>query len=216
MGQCCACLRGILSSSGIEMSSSIHNNLQAEVLAVDVSAQQHSIDPEMSAPSIEITNDSSSQISGHGLALVDTTVEQDQAYWEWKVHVRGETGSKVPMFGVSNKRNSKFYEILADSSIPEEKHGTKFMCAVPGLEDGDVIGVVVQQSELPMIQLYKNGEIQDGFLVSRFRGTVYPSVYLPQSPGNGFSATFLYTEKQFIHGSPSPTITPLIAERSLM
>jgi hypothetical protein len=109
---------------------------------------------------------------------------------------------------------STFYEILASSSVPPEQHGTKFMCTVSDLKDGDVIGVVVQQSELPMIQIFVNGEIDDGLQVTRFRGTVYPSIYLPN--GANVSATFLYTDEQFVHGPPGPQFQPLIAERSLM
>ena len=217
MGQCCSCIRRMLSSSGIEMSSAGANNSAAEAFMVGESATQvHSIDVAMSAPSIKTSNELGSEVSGHGLALIETAVEQERAYWEWSVKMSGETSATPPMIGVSNKRNSKFYEILAESSIPEEKHGTKFMCPVPNLKDGDVIGVVVQQSELPMVQLYKNGELQDGLLVARFRGTVFPSVYLPQISGGTMSATFLYRDDQFVHGSPSPQITALIAERSLM
>lgn len=109
---------------------------------------------------------------------------------------------------------STFYEILASSSVPPEQHGTKFMCTVSDLKDGDVIGVVVQQSELPMIQIFVNGEIDDGLQVTRFRGTVYPSIYLPN--GANVSATFLYTDEQFVHGPPGPQFQPLISERSLM
>jgi len=157
----------------------------------------------MSAPTIQTSIDSSDEVKGHGLALLDVTVEQDRAYWEWRVRMNGDaTSSWPPMFGVSNKRNAKFYEILAESTVPPEKHGTKFMCTVPNLKDGDVVGVVVRQSEIPMIQLYLNGEAQDGLVVSRFRGTVYPSVFLPECSKGSISASFLYREDQFVHGSP--------------
>jgi hypothetical protein len=112
------------------------------------------------------------------------------------------TSGWPPMFGVSNKRNAKFYEILAESTVPPEKHGTKFMCAVPGLKDGDVVGIVVQQSEIPMIQLYVNGEVKDELNVTRFRGTVYPSVFLPECSEGSMSASFLYRDDQFAHGPP--------------
>jgi len=175
--------------------------------------QVHSINPEMSAPSIEVANDLGNEVKGYGLALTDVSVEQESCYWEWRVRTGGNPTATV-MVGVSNRRNSKFYEILASSSVPPEQHGTKFMCTVSDLKDGDVIGVVVQQSELPMIQLFVNGEVEDGLQVTRFRGTVFPSIYLPQ--GANVSASFLYTEEQFIHGPPGPQFHPLIAERSLM
>ncbi|KAL7537253.1 hypothetical protein ACHAXR_010985 [Thalassiosira sp. AJA248-18] len=210
MGQCCSCIKKRLSD--IEMSD---NATSDELLAGESMPQVHSIDIAMSAPSIKIANDLNNEVTGFGLALADVPVEQDRAFWEWRVKIeKNEGGCPLLMFGVSNKRNSKFYEILAESGIPPEKHGTKFMCSVSNLNDGDVIGVAVQQSEIPMIQLYRNGEIQYESQVSRFRGTVFPSVYIP--PESTTSATFLYREDQFVNEIPSPGLEPLIAERSLM
>mmetsp|Transcript_33384 Transcript_33384/g.61290 ORF Transcript_33384/g.61290 Transcript_33384/m.61290 type:complete len:203 (+) Transcript_33384:57-665(+) len=202
MGQCCSCVKNGNSSETSD-----------ELLADEPIQQIHSIDEGMSAPSIVIANDLNNEVTGFGLALADVNVEQDRAYWEWQVKVGGNSGSATLMFGVSNKRNVKFFEILAESTIPPEKHGTKFMGAV-SLNDGDVVGVAVQQSEIPMIQLYLNGLILDGGEITRFRGTVFPSVYVPS--GSEISATFLYRDDQFIHGPPKPDLTPLMAERSLM
>ena len=187
----------------------------SDELLGDAVPQIHSIHVAMSAPSITIANDLKNEVNGFGLALADVPVEQDRAYWEWRVQISNPSDYNNIMFGVSNKRNQKFYEILAESSVPPDKHGTKFMCSVSNLKDGDVIGVAVQQSEIPMIQLYLNGEVQDGGQVIRFRGTVYPSVYLPPR-GSEISATFLYREDQFVRGPPRPGLEPLIAERSLM
>lgn len=198
MGECCSCLRFF--SSDIEMSD---NSRTEDFMAGQAMPQVHSIDISMSAPTIQSSADSSDVVNGHGLALADVTVEQDRAYWEWRVRMNGDaTSGWPPMFGVSNKRNAKFYEILAESTVPPEKHGTKFMCAVPGLKDGDVVGIVVQQSEIPMIQLYVNGEVKDELNVTRFRGTVYPSVFLPECSEGSMSASFLYRDDQFAHGPP--------------
>lgn len=206
MGRCCSYIGRFLPFCDVEAENS------DEQLAGDSVPQVHSIDAAMSAPSIAIAGDLGNEVNGFGLALADVSVEQDRTYWEWQLKA-GDPSDL--MFGVSNKRNCKFYEILAESTLPAEKHGTKFMRALKNLKDGDVVGVCVQQSELPMIQLYLNGEIQDEGQISRFRGTVFPSVYLPPS-GSAISATFLYREDQFIHGPPSPGLEPLIAERSLM
>ena len=196
---------------GIELSSGAD---AIDIEADDVPTQQvHSVDAGMSAPSINVANELGNEISGHGLALIDCPVEQDRAYWEWRVKISNPGGTSL-MFGVSNKRNAKFYEILAESTVPPAKHGTKFMGPVM-LNDGDVLGVVVNQSELPMIQFYLNGDkVQDGGEVSRFRGTVYPSIFIPE--GSSVSALLLYGEDQFLHGPPNSSFTPLIAERSLM
>ena len=194
MGGCCSCLKSFLSGSEIKITDPRTEDLKTS----ESMPQIHSIDIEMSAPTILTSIDSSDEVAGHGLALADVTVEQDKAYWEWRVMMKGETAScSYPMFGVSNKRNAKFYEILAESTLPPQKHGTKFMCAVPNLSDGDVIGVVVRQSEIPMIQLYLNGTVQDELVVTRFRGAVYPSVFLPECTVGAMSAKFLYKEDQF-------------------
>lgn len=212
MGQCSSCIRRFLPFlSDIEMSSTDQHSPTDELLAEEAMPQVHEIDAAMSAPSITIANDLKNVVTGFGLALADVPVEQDSAYWEWRISNHSGDGA-VLMFGVSNKRNSKFYEILAESTVPPEKHGTKFMSPISNLNDGDIVGVVVQQSEIPMIQLYVNGEIQDR--VSRFRGTVFPALYLPQ--GSEMSATFLYREDQYVKGPPVPNLPPLMAERSLM
>ncbi|KAL7444820.1 hypothetical protein ACHAXM_009454 [Skeletonema potamos] len=216
MGQCCSFCKRFLPSSVIELSGAADGTTTDESLLDNINTPQvHSINHEMSAPSIEVANDLGNEVKGYGLALTDVSVEQESCYWEWRVRTGGNSTATV-MVGVSNKRNSTFYEILASSSVPPEQHGTKFMCTVSDLKDGDVIGVVVQQSELPMIQLFVNGEVEDGLQVTRFRGTVFPSIYLPQQGANNVSASFLYTEEQFIHGPPGPQFHPLIAERSLM
>ncbi|KAL3792271.1 hypothetical protein ACHAW5_001097 [Stephanodiscus triporus] len=200
----------------MELGDAANSTRDAEQVASDSVPQVHSIDSAMSAPSITVTGDIMNEVCGNGLALADVPVEQDRAYWEWRVKMvnPGSSGAcSTLMFGVSNKRNPKFYEILAESSVPASKHGTKFMCSVSNVKDGDVVGVLVQQSEIPMIQLYLNGEVQDGGEISKFRGTVFPSVYLP--PGSA-TATFLYAADHFVHGPPRPGFEPLMAERSLM
>ena len=51
------------------------------------------------------------------------------------------------------------------------------------VENGDVIGVAVQQSDFPMVQFSLNGESLHLSAINRFRGTVYPAIYLPAVGG---------------------------------
>jgi hypothetical protein len=51
------------------------------------------------------------------------------------------------------------------------------------VSNGDTVGIAVQQSDLPMIQFLLNGEPLPDLIVNRFRGNVYPSVYLPDNDG---------------------------------
>ena len=49
--------------------------------------QVHSIDSDMSAPSIRIRGELNNEISGYGLALAGVSAEPDRAYWEWRVKI---------------------------------------------------------------------------------------------------------------------------------
>ena len=103
--------------SNVEMATSEGGPTSDELLGDSV-PQVHSIDVAMSAPTITVSNDLKNEIIGYGLALADVPVEQDRAYWEWRVQMSNSSGdcSNI-MFGVSNKRNQKFFEILG-----EKKH----------------------------------------------------------------------------------------------
>lgn len=61
------------------------------------------------------------QLSGMGLALIGTTVEQDAAYWECHIEVpdSDEGTAYEVMFGVATKKDRKFYDALA-----EQEEGT--------------------------------------------------------------------------------------------
>jgi hypothetical protein len=51
------------------------------------------------------------------------------------------------------------------------------------VSQGDIVGIAVQQSDLPMVQFLLNGEPLPSLSVNRFRGAVYPSIYLPENDG---------------------------------
>jgi hypothetical protein len=56
------------------------------------------------------------QLSGMGLSLVGTTIEQDAAYWEVHIDVPDDdkgTAYEV-MFGVATKKDRKFFNALAE------------------------------------------------------------------------------------------------------
>lgn len=54
------------------------------------------------------------QLSGMGLALIGTTVEQDAAYWECHIEVPDPEAAYEVMFGVATKKDRKFYDALAE------------------------------------------------------------------------------------------------------
>jgi len=87
------------------------------------------IDGEMSAPTIQVSNENQT-VLGHGLAVVDCAVnsstQNDTSYWEWHIEESmngsalevegGGDNDNCLMFGVSTKRNQNFYEILSNSA----------------------------------------------------------------------------------------------------
>ena len=91
-------------------------------------------------------------------------------------------------FGVATRKDRAFYgrilsDDVSDTTSSEFDDGTALMRPVSRLRHGDVIGVAVQQSDLPMIQILHNGEPLPDCTITRFRGTVYPAIYIP--PGAG-------------------------------
>eukprot|EP00566_Odontella_aurita_P027394 CAMPEP_0113540462 /NCGR_PEP_ID=MMETSP0015_2-20120614/8492_1 /TAXON_ID=2838 /ORGANISM="Odontella" /LENGTH=169 /DNA_ID=CAMNT_0000440265 /DNA_START=203 /DNA_END=712 /DNA_ORIENTATION=+ /assembly_acc=CAM_ASM_000160 len=165
----------------------------------------------MSSPKVQIDGP---KVSGVGLALAGVPVEQDAAYWEW--HIDGsEDDSGALKFGVATKKDGKFYkalEIQADDgdSTPEED-GTALMKAIP-VVGGDTVGVAVQQSDLPMVQFLLNGEPLHDLAINRFRGTVYPSIFLK----DGICVTAVFDEDSWQEMSPHARFGPLIVARGII
>lgn len=83
------------------------------------------------------------------------------------------------------------------------------------VQNGDVVGVAVQQSDLPMLQFFHNGEPMYDISVNRFRGTVYPSICLPKS-AKELQVTAVLLESNFAHMSPAAKFGPIIVARSIV
>jgi len=95
-------------------------------------------------------------------------------------------------FGVATRKDRNFYNTLhtetmeGSDTINTRDDGTYLMRPISNLYHGDVIGVAVQQSDLPMIQILLNGEPLSECTINRFRGLVYPAIFIP--PGAGTAA----------------------------
>jgi hypothetical protein len=72
----------------------------------------------MSAPTIGTPT--SNVVSGHGLALAGVSIEQDAAYWEWHIRLGVKDTLESILFGVTSKKDPKFYKELHDKLQPEE------------------------------------------------------------------------------------------------
>jgi len=82
------------------------------------------------------------------------------------------------------------------------------------VKNEDVVGVAVQQSDLPMVQFILNGEPLHDIAVNRFRGSVYPAVYLPEN--DGLSIKLVFAENEFQQMSPHARFGPVIAARGII
>lgn len=83
--------------------------------------------------------------------------------------------------------------------------------------DGDVVGIAVQQSDLPMLQFTLNGELLHLSSINRFKGIVFPGIYLPHSRGEiEMRVSFVFSEDQFKFQSPGSKFGPLIVARSIV
>lgn len=82
------------------------------------------------------------------------------------------------------------------------------------VSSGDVVGIAVQQDDLPMVQFLLNGEPLHELAVNRFRGSVYPSVWLPES--EGLSVQLVFIESEFQQLSPHARFGPVIIARGIL
>lgn len=182
------------------------------------------IDEHMSSPTIRISETNGSEdgrfsrgwrlVSGHGLALAAGAAGTDRgAYWEWHVGTDGgaSTEQENVMVGVSTKRTPEFYKILekSDGAASSLKLATKLMRTVSACP-GDTVGVTINlKVENPFVQLFLNGELQEEFRLGRFRGSLYPSIWLPGPDGTAPSVTFIHSGSEFRQLSPGAQFLPL-------
>lgn len=97
-----------------------------------------------------------------------------------------------------------------------ESNGTSYMATI-AVSHGDVVGVIMQQSDLPMLQFMLNGEQLYSTYVNRFRGVVYPSLYLPNENGeDNFALRIVFKESEFQKSPPSSRFIPVMVARGLV
>lgn len=246
MGGCCSCLDGISGGKYGNSAGSGHDEgteMTSRNSASGIPPPTHGISRAMTAPTIQIQG---SKLSGSGLSLARIPVEQDAAYWEWHVSLPG--GARPPssddeeeddefqevqvqddddpyavQFGVATRKDRSFYKSLEEEGESRDD-GTFLMRPIPDLRDGDVVGVAVQQSDLPMIQMLLNGEPLVECTINRFRGTVFPAVYIPPGAGGegerledeGISVMLEFDEDNFKEMSPHARFGPLLAARGII
>jgi hypothetical protein len=175
------------------------------------------VSAKLSAPTVKISENNT--LKGHSMALVAAPLEQDAAYWEWHISLPARKHVETILFGVTSKKDRTFYQELAGKEMEEgvssEEYGTQWMRTVE-VQNGDVVGVAVQQSDLPMLQFFHNGDPLYDISVNRFKGTVYPAICLPKSAEEDLEVTAVLMEDKFEHMSPAAKFGPIIVARSIV
>ncbi|GKZ00588.1 hypothetical protein MPSEU_001011000 [Mayamaea pseudoterrestris] len=215
MGCCTSCLDAISGRSSNDTRQSETELRTTSASSSSDDAKSLSVSRAMSAPTIDLHDRQNARITGYGLAIVGVSIEQDSAYWE--VHVdMGKEGS-APMellVGVSLKRDRAFFKAMEDTPAASQvDKGTEMMRNIK-VKHGDTIGVAVQQDDLPMIQFLLNGEPLHDISINKFRGSVYPSIFLPEN--DGLSARFVFAESSFKEMPPGARFGPLIIARGII
>jgi len=137
MGCCCSC------------NKDKDETLAKESELVERVATQQSFNVRMSSPGIKVEDNLC--VTGSGLALIGTALEQDAAYWEYHISLPAGKHVDTILFGLSTKKNRKFYDEMKNSKeseeegVPSEINGTWMRC-IECIRNEDVIGLAVQQS----------------------------------------------------------------------
>jgi hypothetical protein len=112
-GCCCSCFGG---GDDDDEQGDARPTREMELQAKKA-AKSLAISASMSASTIRLE---SGKISGTGLALAGVPIEQDAAYWEWHVDLPAQTHVDTILFGVTGKKDRKFYKELSDKIQQEE------------------------------------------------------------------------------------------------
>jgi hypothetical protein len=99
MGGCCSCCTDASEEAAAARETE---------MAAQQSAKSLVISSEMSAPTLKI-EEGNVVLTGHGLALVATALEQDAAYWEWHISLPARKHVDTILFGVTSKKDQQFY-----------------------------------------------------------------------------------------------------------
>ena len=106
MGACCSCCCCSEDSSNGDKEMELQAQKAKKALTISET---------MSAPTI--VRKTPTTISGQGLALVGVSMEQDVAYWEWHLKAPPKTTIHTIFFGVTSRKDAKFYQDLTPEKI---------------------------------------------------------------------------------------------------
>jgi len=108
-------------------------------------------------------------VSGSGTAIAATSIEQDAAYWEVKVVEAGPFSVGLAKHYDPKNLNCQLSDLKGSVGIQSTSNKVSF-------ENDDIIGVVVDQNNIPMLRFYKNGEELFDLAVKKIQGVYMPAV----------------------------------------
>lgn len=160
MGACFGCLKKKDAEETVEVSSN-----QNPVASVTCKIG-------LKGPSVKISLDSASNIysvSGNGTAIGSCSLDCDTAYWEVIVGPN-PAGVKIGI----KRHNLKKQSPLPDGPLDGQTDGEfpSWVLQDDSLQEGDVVGVHWDQTDLPMLSFTKNGVLLDRESVNRVRPAI--------------------------------------------
>eukprot|EP00930_Biecheleria_cincta_P071194 TRINITY_DN58715_c0_g1_i1.p1 TRINITY_DN58715_c0_g1~~TRINITY_DN58715_c0_g1_i1.p1 ORF type:complete len:193 (+),score=25.98 TRINITY_DN58715_c0_g1_i1:70-648(+) len=145
--------------------------------------------------SVKVKQDiSGALVTGSGVLLADTVVEQDAAYWEVRVLEVGNSNScyvGVALDLAGQRLDSKLGDGHSSWAVGGDLPGGP-------LEKNDVIGVAFGQGDIPNLRFFRNGQPIFEAEVLRVRGEGYPAV----SVGDGAELLMVFDSPAFAHEPP--------------
>ena len=204
---CCLGKRGGGGDAEIEIGSSATN------AAVTCKGGAHGGDVKVVA--LEADRRSSFGVSGSGTALGSCTLECDVGMWECKVG-KGSAGVQLGIKRWNAKKPSTLeYSLSAGASA--DSPSWCFPGATQGgkdLEEGDVVTICWDQTDLPMLSFSVNGNPYPNASVSRIRPSqdCYPAL----SVETGSSAEFIFDGESFSYPPQGSKFKMIICSTSLI
>ena len=201
MGCLLSCLKGASSS----LASQDENGIELRRDAPPFSLSQ-----ETKGSGVVVRGD---VVSGVGTALSADSLEQDCCYWE--AHVVGVPDETAGMdeiaCGVMRRKGPKVLNKALVGREVDEASGLWMKSTL--VSEGDVVGLALDMSGIPMLQCYVNGIARTDMEVKRnIRGSFYAAV----SINEGTVVKLAFKKEAWKHEPPSSRFEQCVAATSLI
>jgi hypothetical protein len=149
-------------------------------------------------------------IEGHGTAVGSCSLDCDTGYWE--VHVgKNPNGIKIGVVRYNSKKPTSLEEPMVGGG---EGVTPSWCLSETELKEGDVVGICWDQTDLPMLSFYINGNLNVTGSVTRIRpaNEICPAVSVEE----GSSCEIVFDGNHFLKPCPSSKFTMIVCATSLI